>query len=360
MNPDSLTNPTGTTTMKQQTTIAAAIAKAFTNTTIAAAAAATVTLGGCAYFRTEPPAIQINYEAANADATGLIRAFDTKGNTVLQFFDVAKARPTIYGDGQAAPLKFEIVGQQLAVLPGTFQTVRIEANGATATVTRQGEPAEAKKAAQTTAPAAVATGPAAAVTVATAPAAAETASAPAVLGELAAARRELEVSNTELNAVRGELAKQGTTTTAAEVAATHAKLDRIEQRMADAAKVILRVSFDFNSAAFDPTPETKAKLLADANAASLINVRGRTDSPTADEPNFKIALARAIAARDYLVKNGVDSSKIRVFSLAAGAFVAKNDTEQGRRLNRRVEIEMLGKEAARLAMLADAAASRVN
>jgi len=181
-----------------------------------------------------------------------------------------------------------------------------------------------------------------------------------VLGELAAARRELEVSNTELNAVRGELAKQGTTTTAAEVAATHAKLDRIEQRMADAAKVILRVSFDFNSAAFDPTPETKAKLLADANAASLINVRGRTDSPTADEPNFKIALARAIAARDYLVKNGVDSSKIRVFSLAAGAFVAKNDTEQGRRLNRRVEIEMLGKEAARLAMLADTAASRVN
>lgn len=332
------------------------------HTTLAAAVAASLALGGCAYFRTEPPAIQINYEAANADATGLIRAFDTKGNTVLQFFDVTKARPTIYGDGQAAPLKFEIVGQQLAVLPGTFQTVRIEANGATATVTRQGEPAEAKKAAQTTAPApaAVATGPAAAVTVATAPAAAETASAPAVLGELAAARRELEVSNTELNAVRGELAKQGTTTTPAEVAATHAKLDRIEQRMADAAKVILRVSFDFNSAAFDPTPETKAKLLADANAASLINVRGRTDSLTADEPNFKIALARAIAARDYLVKNGVDSSKIRVFSLAAGAFVAKNDTEQGRRLNRRVEIEMLGKEAARLAMLADAAASRVN
>lgn len=316
-------------------------------TTIAAAIAAALTLGGCAYFRTEPPAIQINYEAANADATGLIRAFDTKGNTVLQFFDVTKARPTIYGDGQATPLKFEVVGQQLAVLPGTFQTVRIEANGATATVTRQSEPTEAKKAAQTTA--------AAAVTVATAPAAAETASAPAVLGELAAARRELEVSNTELNAVRGELAKQGTTATAAEVAATHAKLDRIEQRMTDAAKVILRVSFDFNSTAFDPTPETKTKLLADANAASLINVRGRTDSPTADEPNFKIALARAIAARDYLVKNGVDSSKIRVFSLAAGAFIAKNDTEQGRRLNRRVEIEMLGKEAARLATLAEAA-----
>jgi len=84
------------------------------HTTLAAAVAASLALGGCAYFRTEPPAIQINYEAANTDATGLIRAFDTKGNTVLQFFDVTKARPTIYGDGQAAPLKFEIVGQQLA------------------------------------------------------------------------------------------------------------------------------------------------------------------------------------------------------------------------------------------------------
>ena len=301
-------------------------------TTIAAAMAAALTLGGCAYFRTEPPAIQINYEAANADATGLIRAFDTKGNTVLQFFDVTKARPTIYGDGQATPLKFEVVGQQLAVLPGTFQTLRIEANNATATVTRQADAQELKKRAA---------------------AAIERPAAPPTLGDLAAARRELESSNTELNAVRGELAKQGNATAPAEVAATQAKLDRIEQRMADAAKVILRVSFDFNSATFEPTPDTKTKLLADANAASLINVRGRTDSTTADEANFRIALARAIAARDYLVKSGVDGSKIRVFSLAAGSFIAKNDTEQGRRMNRRVEIEMLGKEAARLAMLAE-------
>ena len=126
-------------------------------TTIAATIAAALTLGGCAYFQNDVRPIQINYEAANADATGLIRAFDMKGNTVLQFFDVTKANPTIYGDNGTAPLKFEIVGQQLAVLPGTFQTLRIEANNATATVTRQVSPEELKKEAKTITPEPVAT-----------------------------------------------------------------------------------------------------------------------------------------------------------------------------------------------------------
>ena len=59
------------------------------HTVIAAAiAAAAASLTGCAFFQKEPQPIRIQYEAKNADATGLIRAFDMRGDTVLQFFTV--------------------------------------------------------------------------------------------------------------------------------------------------------------------------------------------------------------------------------------------------------------------------------
>lgn len=301
------------------------------HTVIAAAIAATAaSLTGCAFFQKEPQPIRIQYEAKNADATGLIRAFDMKGNTVLQFFDVAKAKPAIYAGDDKTPLTYQVVGQQLAVLPGFYPTLRVEANSATATVTRSSTDQAA------------ATGAAAAVT-----------AAAGQLGDLAAAQQTLDQARKDLANVQQAIAKQDEKTPAAEVQAAKDQLDHIEQRVTDAAKIILRVSFDFDSAKFEPPADKQAQLLADAKAATLINVRGRTDSPVADAPNYRIALARAIAARDWLAQRGIDTKKIRVFSLPAGAFIADNSTEAGRRQNRRVEIELLGKEAARLAMLAE-------
>jgi outer membrane protein OmpA-like peptidoglycan-associated protein len=309
------------------------------HTVIAAALAATAaSLSGCALFQHEPPALHIDYEARNANATGLIRAFDMKGKTVLQFFDVAQSKPAIYAGDAAAPLPYQVVGQQLAVLPGAYPLLRIEANGATTTITRRD--LAAPSAAEAT------------QSVYTQPKPAPTAAGQ--LGDVAAAQHTLDQAKHDLAAVRETIAKQTDKTPPAEVQATREQLDQIEQRMTDAAKIIMRVSFDFNSADFEPPADKQAQLLADAKAASLINVRGRTDSYVADAPNYRIALARALAARDWLTKRGVDASKIRVFSLPAGAFIADNHTEAGRRQNRRVEIEMLGKEAARLAQLAEA------
>lgn len=317
------------------------------HTVIAAAIAATAaSLTGCAFFQKEPQPIRIQYEAKNADATGLIRAFDMKGNTVLQFFDVAKAKPAIYAGDDKTPLTYQVVGQQLAVLPGFYPTLRVEANSATATVTRSSTD-------QAAAPAVTVSLAAAGKSAATGAAAAVTAAA-GQLGDLAAAQQTLDQARKDLANVQQAIAKQDEKTPAAEVLAAKDQLDHIEQRVTDAAKIILRVSFDFDSAKFEPPADKQAQLLADAKAATLINVRGRTDSPVADAPNYRIALARAIAARDWLAQRGIDTKKIRVFSLPAGAFIADNSTEAGRRQNRRVEIELLGKEAARLAQLAEA------
>jgi outer membrane protein OmpA-like peptidoglycan-associated protein len=48
-----------------------------------------------------------------------------------------------------------------------------------------------------------------------------------------------------------------------------------------------------------------------------------------------------LAARNFLVKNGVLAEKINVFSQKGGRLIAPNITK-GRALNRRVEIEFFG------------------
>jgi outer membrane protein OmpA-like peptidoglycan-associated protein len=55
----------------------------------------------------------------------------------------------------------------------------------------------------------------------------------------------------------------------------------------------------------------------------------------------RIALGRALSARNYLIEHGVSPDKITVDSQADGDFIAPNDTKAGRALNRRVEIELL-------------------
>ena len=97
---------------------------------------------------------------------------------------------------------------------------------------------------------------------------------------------------------------------------------------------------------------TKEKLLPDASvetelieatrAATSISIRGRTDADVADEVEGKIALMRALRAREYLIGNGVDAHKIRTWYRAAGDFVADNSSAEGRAENRRVEIEVRG------------------
>jgi len=61
----------------------------------------------------------------------------------------------------------------------------------------------------------------------------------------------------------------------------------------------------------------------------------------AGQRDAKIALGRALAARNFLVKNSVVAEKINVFSQEGGRFIAPNITK-GRALKRRVEIEIFG------------------
>lgn len=119
------------------------------------------------------------------------------------------------------------------------------------------------------------------------------------------------------------------------------RLDEIEARMLKAAAAIVQVSFPTGGTAFRPSPAVAEVLIASGKAADSINVRGRTDSRVAGTADSRIALARAMSARKFLVDHGVSPRKIRVFSRADGDFAAPGSTEEGKAMNRRVEIEFI-------------------
>ncbi len=282
----------------------------------AVAAVLACSVSGCGSLQpAATPAMQFNYATTDSAATGLVRAFDMNGNTVLQFVDLALAKPSIYEPGKADPLPFGVIGQY-AVLQGIHPALRVRTAGGDAAV-RRADPA---------------------------PAPAGQAAAP---DALATTRAELAQAQTELAAVKRELAalQANPSATAQAVQTAAAGIDNIEQRLASTANAIVRVNFDFASTVFEPTPGASANLLAGAKMATRINVRGHTDSATADQANYAVALGRALATRQYLVKHGVDGRKIKLFAYPAGRFVAENKTAEGRRQNRRVEVELMGQTA---------------
>jgi outer membrane protein OmpA-like peptidoglycan-associated protein len=109
---------------------------------------------------------------------------------------------------------------------------------------------------------------------------------------------------------------------------------------ATASSYLMRVHFAWNSAAFNPTTEQVLALRPHLAGAARIEVRGRTDGPTPHPGDERVALARALAAKHFLVSQGVDPRRIVLNFLSGAEYVADNTTPEGRAENRRVEIEV--------------------
>jgi outer membrane protein OmpA-like peptidoglycan-associated protein len=72
------------------------------------------------------------------------------------------------------------------------------------------------------------------------------------------------------------------------------------------------------------------------------NVEGHTDSTGSVATNNELSLRRAMAARDYLIGQGVAASSIDVAGLGLSTPIGDNSTSEGRARNRRVEIVLSG------------------
>ncbi|MEJ2098662.1 MAG: AAA family ATPase [Desulfobacterales bacterium] len=82
-----------------------------------------------------------------------------------------------------------------------------------------------------------------------------------------------------------------------------------------------------------------AKFIITKQETKLI-ITGYTDSTGSKSYNEAISRKRAETVKKYLISKGVKPSKITAKGLGPQDFIASNETENGRKLNRRVEIEL--------------------
>jgi outer membrane protein OmpA-like peptidoglycan-associated protein len=73
-----------------------------------------------------------------------------------------------------------------------------------------------------------------------------------------------------------------------------------------------------------------------------IEVQGHTDSDASDEHNLRLSQDRARAVQAYLIKSGIDPSRVMATGYGEAMPIAPNTSEQGKQLNRRVMIQILG------------------
>jgi outer membrane protein OmpA-like peptidoglycan-associated protein len=71
--------------------------------------------------------------------------------------------------------------------------------------------------------------------------------------------------------------------------------------------------------------------------SSRIQISGHTDSQGNPKQNKALSQKRAEACRDYLVQKGIDKNRIEAMGYGDERPLATNDTEDGRRTNRRIE-----------------------
>jgi outer membrane protein OmpA-like peptidoglycan-associated protein len=104
------------------------------------------------------------------------------------------------------------------------------------------------------------------------------------------------------------------------------------------------VQFETNKAVLLPQSEQLLKEVAEAlkehPQIESVDVEGHTDSQGGDKSNMKLSEARAKTVRDFLIKEGIDGSRLVAKGFGETKPMAGNDTEEGRYKNRRVEFEI--------------------
>ena len=105
--------------------------------------------------------------------------------------------------------------------------------------------------------------------------------------------------------------------------------------------------YDFDSDV--PKPEARKNLTElakslEANPNTEVLIVGHTDNIGSDDYNQDLSERRARSAGDYLVGRGIAVSRIRTVGRGEDEPVAGNSSEEGRLLNRRVEVAIFASE----------------
>ena len=118
----------------------------------------------------------------------------------------------------------------------------------------------------------------------------------------------------------------------------------------DAVKVTFNSGILFATNKYDLNDNSKMELnnlanIMKQNSDVSIDIKGYTDSTGSDKINNPLSQNRAQSVANYLTQNGVPYSQLKnVQGFGSSNPVASNDTEAGRKQNRRVEIYLYASE----------------
>ncbi len=120
----------------------------------------------------------------------------------------------------------------------------------------------------------------------------------------------------------------------------------MEKAKVDAGDLMLRLGFTFGSSVVAETVRSRlaavaTELVGERGGAS-IEVAGHTDAVGSDAYNQYLSEKRAEAVKAYLVEHGVPAGRISAVGYGESQPRDTNDTIEGRRLNRRVEVRVSG------------------
>jgi OmpA-OmpF porin, OOP family len=104
--------------------------------------------------------------------------------------------------------------------------------------------------------------------------------------------------------------------------------------------IIGTIHFDFDEAEIKPDALPVLNEISDVmqkNPGLNMNINGFTDNIGTLEYNQRLSERRAEAAKKYLVDQGIDSNRFTINGFSYTMPVSSNETEEGRRMNRRVE-----------------------
>ena len=110
--------------------------------------------------------------------------------------------------------------------------------------------------------------------------------------------------------------------------------------------VLKNIFFDFDKASLRPASHHELDMLVrfmKENSGVRIRLCGHTDIVGSKEYNKELSEKRAKAAYDYLVKRNILASRLEYKGYGSEMPIGDNKTAQGRQLNRRTEVEIIGK-----------------
>ena len=124
-----------------------------------------------------------------------------------------------------------------------------------------------------------------------------------------------------------------------EVGAANASAATQQRKLREA---LAESSVEFESASARLTAKGKALLdelavIIQEDPGTRIEVQGHTDGRGSAERNLRLSEARAAATVEYLVGKGIAAKRLSARGYGQNRPIAHNDSEEGRRQNRRID-----------------------